>query len=389
MRFRKSIKICKGVRLNLSTSGISMSAGMRGLSVTSGKKGTYLNTSIPGTGFYSRQKIDSKHTTTTKSSQRSTPTSNKSIGTSAQVESFNKSIAEFVSIISHAENVYSAEDIRTALESLTPREYVKNTYSISIPDRSNILSNLESEARQNVSKLAFWSLKKRRQQYIDENIDIRYEEAYNEWQRNKKKFEENEEINAATANEEYRIEYNREHLHLSNILAGSDTYVESEINSWLSEIELPIDFSIQYDYDQSTGTFCVDLDLPEVEDLPDEFATQLASGKMKMKKKTQTELRHDYARCVFGLAIYLASHIFNTSTAIKNILISGYTQRRDKVGNLNDDYIFSIIFTRTAFEHEDLSSKDPIEFCMLFENRCIMSKTHVFKVIVPFDAHHI
>lgn len=56
-RYRKRIKIIPGVHLNLSRSGISTSVGVRGASVTLGKNGTYLNTGIPGTGIYQRQKL--------------------------------------------------------------------------------------------------------------------------------------------------------------------------------------------------------------------------------------------------------------------------------------------------------------------------------------------
>lgn len=56
-RFRKRIKILPGIRLNLSKSGISTTVGVRGASVTFGPNGTYLNTGIPGTGIYSRERI--------------------------------------------------------------------------------------------------------------------------------------------------------------------------------------------------------------------------------------------------------------------------------------------------------------------------------------------
>ena len=57
MRFRKSIKIAKGLKINLSKSGLSTTIGGKGLSFNLGKNGGYLNTSIPGTGLYSRNKI--------------------------------------------------------------------------------------------------------------------------------------------------------------------------------------------------------------------------------------------------------------------------------------------------------------------------------------------
>ena len=57
--YRKRIKILPGVHLNFSKSGMSTSIGPKGAKISIGKKGTYLNTSIPGTGLYSRRKISS------------------------------------------------------------------------------------------------------------------------------------------------------------------------------------------------------------------------------------------------------------------------------------------------------------------------------------------
>lgn len=61
LRYRKRVKVAPGVYLNLSKSGVSttLKAG-KGVSVSMGKNGTYLNTGIPGTGLYSRQKISGK-----------------------------------------------------------------------------------------------------------------------------------------------------------------------------------------------------------------------------------------------------------------------------------------------------------------------------------------
>ena len=53
LRMRKSIKICKGVRVNFSKSGTSLSFGTRGLRQTissSGRRTTSVG--IPGTGIY-------------------------------------------------------------------------------------------------------------------------------------------------------------------------------------------------------------------------------------------------------------------------------------------------------------------------------------------------
>ena len=57
LRFRKTVSLGKGVRLNFSKSGVSTSVGPRGASVTFGKNGTYANIGLPGTGLSYRKRI--------------------------------------------------------------------------------------------------------------------------------------------------------------------------------------------------------------------------------------------------------------------------------------------------------------------------------------------
>ena len=64
-RFRRSIKLFPGLKINFSKSGVSATVGTKGASVTLDPKGTYVNTGIPGTGIYSRDKIPSGRNKTT------------------------------------------------------------------------------------------------------------------------------------------------------------------------------------------------------------------------------------------------------------------------------------------------------------------------------------
>ncbi|HBU3636454.1 TPA: DUF4236 domain-containing protein, partial [Klebsiella pneumoniae] len=48
-RFRKSISIIPGVRVNLSNGAPSLSIGPRGASLSVGKNGTFANLGLPGT----------------------------------------------------------------------------------------------------------------------------------------------------------------------------------------------------------------------------------------------------------------------------------------------------------------------------------------------------
>lgn len=63
--YRKRVKIAPGVTLNFSKNGVSTSVGPKGARLSFGPNGTYLNTSIPGTGLYRRQKIGGGNNKTT------------------------------------------------------------------------------------------------------------------------------------------------------------------------------------------------------------------------------------------------------------------------------------------------------------------------------------
>jgi Protein of unknown function (DUF4236) len=50
-RFRRSIKILPGIRLNFGKRGVSTSIGVRGAHVTFGKTGTRTTVGLPGSGI--------------------------------------------------------------------------------------------------------------------------------------------------------------------------------------------------------------------------------------------------------------------------------------------------------------------------------------------------
>lgn len=58
-RFRNTIRLLPGVRLNISKGGISTSIGPRGASLTFGKEGTRANVGLPGTGVSHSQMLSS------------------------------------------------------------------------------------------------------------------------------------------------------------------------------------------------------------------------------------------------------------------------------------------------------------------------------------------
>lgn len=57
LRFRRSLRIAPGLRLNFGMRGVSATVGPRGAKLTVGPSGSRVTTSLPGTGLSATQKI--------------------------------------------------------------------------------------------------------------------------------------------------------------------------------------------------------------------------------------------------------------------------------------------------------------------------------------------
>ncbi|MEC3599058.1 DUF4236 domain-containing protein [Bacillus thuringiensis] len=59
-KFRKSIKVAPGVKINVTHKGVGVSAGVKGASISTGPSGSRITTSLPGTGISYEQRIGKK-----------------------------------------------------------------------------------------------------------------------------------------------------------------------------------------------------------------------------------------------------------------------------------------------------------------------------------------
>lgn len=425
MRYRKSVKISKGVRVNFSKSGISTTVGGRGMSVNTGKNGTYLNTGIPGTGLYDRQKIGGDNAAYKNSSGSSYTisevinlklddngvitfydASNNIIDDPVKIRKIKSTPAfkaerermmkvrfdevsaeneKFVNIYQLAPNVCSEKNYLDISKTITLRKYKKEVFAEVMPTKIQIEEILKGEAENNIKTWKFWTVKKQREAYVSERLDLRFDEAKKKWQQEKESFEKKQEQIEEARNKAYLSEYNAAKDRIDRIIEGNSEYIEKEIENWLTTVTLPVEFNMQFEY--YNNALYIDLDLPEIEDLPQEKAVVLTSGTTKKKSKTQKELKEDYINCVFGLAIFFSANLFNVSPQVKEVVISGYTQRSTtKVTEAKDEYIYSIRFIRELFEKKRIEDiKLPLDFCMEFENRCNITSTLLLKKIEPFE----
>ena len=58
VRFRRSLRLLPGVRLNIGTRSMSVTVGRPGATVNFSNRGTYGNVGVPGTGISIRERLD-------------------------------------------------------------------------------------------------------------------------------------------------------------------------------------------------------------------------------------------------------------------------------------------------------------------------------------------
>lgn len=465
MRFRKRVKIVKGLYLNFSNSGISTSVGVRGASVTFGKKGTYLNTGIPGTGLSNRVRLDGSSNSSAQSVNSSDETTIQEIlqsGVSNNVKVdrskiiiengiptaiiqsyYGENFADYISIILNSEgepqffnsdgteitdksytryvkqdrggkefieqliemrqqeindnsqkfidivkltpSLILKNDIENKLNNLKLQQYDTQEFVVSKPTESDILIQLTEEANKNINhKILFWKNKGDREQYIKNNLADRFNSKIKEWETSRAEFINNELIIKSQTDNNFLIEYNKQKHEYENYLSGDEKYVETKISEIINQLTAPVEINLDFEYNEANGELKVDLDLPEIEDLPKDKAKVLSTGKLSIKEKTQKELNEDYVQCVCGLALFIAGTFFNISSKVETIIISGYTTRLNKSnGNPQDDYIYSVEFIRSNFSGINFKNVVALSVFKNFNHRLQILKDYTFNTITP------
>lgn len=172
-------------------------------------------------------------------------------------------------------------------------------------------------------------------------------------------------------------------LYLLSIEGDEDT-IENLVSSFMNNLSLAYDVRVNYELEDNI--LYVDLDLPEIEDLSRDYPV-LVKDEVVYKKKTNTMLKEEYARLVMSISVFLSANYFNLSSYIDEIVISGFTTVRNNVGDLVDQYLYSVKYDRAVFEKTDLSKVDDLnDFILQFENRINLSATNSFKAIKPFET---
>ena len=391
-RFRKSVKLMPGVRLNLSKRGGSLSLGPRGASVTVGRQGVYGNVGLPGSGVSYRTRLDTARTRASGAAASSAMP--QSAHVRVELEDDGKVIlrddagAELSPRAAKAFRDGHAELLQQWLEQQC------NHWNAGIEAILNL--HLQTPSRASGSRFEPISFAEERTPPF-EPIPVPWWTMLMPWRRadierqNEEKALLNrkaEEAWQARRREHMESEEHRRKLYES-AASGDVQAMQAAFEDVLQRIDWPRETSVSFELDDHGSTLWLDVDLPEIEDLPSQTASVASRGlRISVKEKSDTQRRKEYMVHIHAIVFLLIGYAFARLSTLQQAVVSGYSQRTSKMtGVTSDEYLLSVTVRRDQWEGlnlENLQAIDPVTSLEQFELRRTMTKTGVFTPIEPF-----
>lgn len=392
LRFRRSVKIAPGLRLNVGKRGVSVSAGVRGARLTVGSSGVYGSAGIPGSGLSMRGKLSGRgQPTRAQSSTAESLQVTLSLRQDGKVEILgpdgNPLPRRLVGVLREQQGEFIQQwleercrEVDGGIESLlsihlrTPapgeeRKFRREPFELAGPERPKarppgLLGQIFASRRQRIER---------------ENAEAQsaWREALSAWEGPKTQHQRRQDERAR------RFEAAR---------TGRDAEaMHDHLEEVLATIQWPRETLISYQVDESRTPVFLDVDLPEIEDMPDKQARVAARGlRINIRDRSETQRRKDYMRHIHAVGFRLMGEVLAALPTVQEVVLSGFSQWPDRAtGRIEDQYLLSVRAARSQWERIDfhnLQAVDVVEAIGSFDLRRRMTKTGIFKPIEPFVA---
>lgn len=164
--------------------------------------------------------------------------------------------------------------------------------------------------------------------------------------------------------------------------------MEEVLQECLTDIAWPRETDVSFELREQGAVCVLDVDLPEVEDMP-QFEAAITGRGFEVKKKelSETRRRKVYMQHIHAVALRIIGEVFATLPRCEKVILSGYSQRPNaKTGHVEDEYLLSLAVDRHLWRELDFNSLDavdPVAAVERFECRRKMTKTGAFSAIEP------
>jgi len=400
MRFRKSIKILPGVRVNLSKSGLSTTFGIRGLSVNTGKNGTYLNTGISGTGLYNRQRIDdgtnmsySSGIREAKRNQRELEKMQKQLEKLNELEKASLEVTTYNNYIDRLLSIHKdCYEEHNWIEIAKKEQPLKQSYGefpykkevIPIHKDEEFYRELLSNYKPNFFEKLFGKDKKTIKKWEEtlnkviienkNNTTIEIEKAEKEYllavENYKKRCEEidNQYVNDVN-------DYNTL-IDLAKKVNNGDLSAYAYVIENLAPFNELSEFGSEIDCTVTSKTQAkAVINVNDITVIPKQSKTLLKSGKVSIKDMPIGKFNEIYQDYVCSAVLRMARDLFSILPFEEIIItaIGGYIN--SSTGNEEEGPILSVLFNRKIFETLNFESLDPSDSMQNFKCNMEFKKT--------------
>ena len=389
LRFRRSVKLAPGLRLNFSGSGTSMTLGPRGASVSFGSRGAFLNSGIPGTGLHSRSRLGG-------ALSKPSPRPGK-VNVEATIRVGDDGTVQFFDANGHPLNDYlmnlakrqQGGRIREMLEEVSAeinaetealghihRHTPRPDETPTRPKRQFDKKEPQPPIPKPISFLDRLFGKRAEIEVRNTELQRLYREEVSRWESERTLFETREEA---------------ESMKFDQLLRTDLEFMQQVLEDNLQDITWPRETLVSFEVRDNGKTVDLDVDLPEIEDLPRRVTTLPERGyKLTVKELKGKALQELYSRHVHSIGFRIIGEVFATLPTVEQVTLSAFTQRdAPATGQRSDTYVYSVRVLRSEWakiNFKNLAAVDVVASFERFEVRRKIGRTGAFEPIVPLDA---
>lgn len=251
---------------------------------------------------------------------------------------------DLIEIYRKSPKIKTEEDYRSEIAVIKPTLYVRKAFDEQPPSKDIIQEELEQEAEREISSWMFWTLKKKRQEYVNCRLDQCYQKQLDSYNQRLAQHKEYEDKTEEEFNKQSKKKCEERKQWLNALIEGEDANViKKELLRVPERMNLSFPCHIESSFDNAVIN--IDLLLPQAKDLPHLEGVRLASGNYKIKEISDKDKKVDYSNWIWGIAFYVAAYYFNISPKISKVSIMGYVKTEDS----EDLSLYDISFGRDAF----------------------------------------
>lgn len=259
---------------------------------------------------------------------------------------------ELIQIYRKSPKIKTEAEFLGEIEEIKPNLYVRKTFDEQPPSKDKIQEELELEAEREISSWMFWTLKKKRQEYVNSRLNQCYQEQVDLYKQRLAKHEAHEDVTEKEYNLQSQKRCEELKSWLTSLVDGKNTSLEKE----LFRVPERMSLSFPYHIEPTLNGNAIDISLllPQPTDLPNLEGVRLASGNYKIKEIPDKNKKIDYANWVWGISFYVAAYYFNISPKIGEVSIEGHVKSEDS-HNLS---LYNIVFEREKYSSLNLENME-------------------------------